>query len=70
MTEEEALAFVRGWPAEDLALFTEDPKREIESAQDASNVFPGQAAAVAFGDYIIEGLPAHAEAARARRSLA
>jgi histidinol dehydrogenase len=118
-SREDALAFARAYAAEHLALFTQNPKADMESAQTAGTVFLGQAAAVAYGDYITganhvlptgglarsfsslstqhylrmytwqditpeaaasmsdavermaesEGLPAHAEAARARRPL-
>jgi len=49
---EEALAFARDYGAEHLALFTTDPRRDMEKTQTAGTVFLGQAAAVAFGDYI------------------
>ena len=115
---EEALALAHDYAAEHLALFTADPRADMEKAQTAGTVFLGQAAAVAYGDYITganhvlptgglartfsslstlhylrmytwqeispeaasemspsvermaesEGLPGHAEAARARRS--
>jgi histidinol dehydrogenase len=114
----EALAFARDYAAEHLALFSRNPSSDMEETQTAGTVFLGQAAAVAYGDYITganhvlptgglarvfsslstlhylrmytwqeitpeaaaamgpaverlaesEGLPAHAEAARARRS--
>ncbi len=113
----QVMAFARDYAAEHLALFSANPRADMEKAQTAGTVFLGQAAAVAFGDYITganhvlptgglartysslstlhflrmytwqeitpeaasamsdavermaesEGLPAHAEAARARR---
>lgn len=115
---EEALEFSRDYAAEHLALFTRDPRSDMEAIPTAGTVFLGEAAAVAFGDYLTganhvlptgglarsfsslstlhylrmyswqeitpeganrmapavermamaEGLPGHAEAARARRS--
>jgi histidinol dehydrogenase len=49
---EEALTFARDYGAEHLALFTSNPREDMESAQTAGTVFLGQAAAVAYGDYI------------------
>jgi histidinol dehydrogenase len=112
-----SLAFARDYAPEHLALFTSDPRSDLRQTPTSGTVFLGQAAAVAFGDYITganhvlptgglarsfsslstlhflrmytwqeitpeaasdmseavermaeaEGLPAHAEAARARR---
>jgi histidinol dehydrogenase len=117
-TREESLAFAREYAAEHLALFTEDPREDMEEVPTAGTVFLGESAAVAYGDYLTganhvlptggsarafsslstlhylrmytwqaitpdaaaamspavermaeaEGLPAHAEAARARRT--
>lgn len=49
---DEALVLARGYAAEHLALFTNDPKADMEKVQTAGTVFLGQAAAVAYGDYI------------------
>lgn len=49
---EEALSFARDYGAEHLALFTRNPKRDLDRVPTAGTVFLGQAAAVAFGDYI------------------
>lgn len=117
-TLEDALDFAREYAPEHLALFTRNPKSDMEKIPTAGTVFLGQASAVAFGDYLTganhvlptggtsrsfsslstlhflrlytwqevdgsaaaelapvverlalaEGLPAHAEAARARRA--
>ncbi len=119
-TWDEAVAFARDYAPEHLALFTSNPRRDLEDIPTAGTAFLGQAAAVAFGDYLTganhvlptggmarafsslstihflrmytwqeitpeaaaamspsvermaeaEGLPAHAEAARARRGPA
>lgn len=118
-SREEALELASDYAAEHLALFTENPRVDMEKTRTAGTVFLGQAAAVAYGDYITganhvlptgglarsfsslstlhflrmftwqeispeaaaamspsveriaesEGLPGHAEAARARRGL-
>ena len=49
---EEALAFARDYAAEHLAFFTKDPGSDLESGPVAGTVFLGQAAAVAYGDYL------------------
>ena len=49
---EDVLEFARGYAAEHLALFTANPRSDMESTQTAGTVFLGQAAAVAYGDYI------------------
>ena len=49
---EDVLGFARGYAAEHLALFTANPRSDMEAAQTAGTVFLGQAAAVAYGDYI------------------
>jgi histidinol dehydrogenase len=49
---EEALKLARDYAAEHLALFTADPRADMEEVQTAGTVFLGQAAAVAYGDYI------------------
>jgi histidinol dehydrogenase len=116
---EEARGFARDYAAEHLAVFTDDPASELAAGPVAGTVFLGQAAAVAYGDYLTganhvlptgglarafsslstlhylrmytwqeitpeaasemsdsvarmaeaEGLPGHAEAVRARRSI-
>jgi len=49
---EEALALASDYAAEHLALFTANPRADMEAVQTAGTVFLGQAAAVAYGDYI------------------
>lgn len=49
---EEALAFAESYAAEHLALFTEDPGRDMETQTTAGTVFLGDASSVAFGDYL------------------
>lgn len=49
---EEAMELASDYAAEHLALFTANPKADMEKAQTAGTVFLGQAAAVAYGDYI------------------
>jgi histidinol dehydrogenase len=116
-TWDEAVALARDYAAEHLALYTRNPRSDLDNIPTAGTAFLGQAAAVAFGDYLTganhvlptgglarsfsslstlhflrmytwqeitpaaaaamspavermaeaEGLPAHAEAARARR---
>jgi histidinol dehydrogenase len=51
-TREDALAFALDYAAEHLALFTEDPRRDMEEVPTAGTVFLGEAAAVAYGDYL------------------
>ena len=51
-TREEALAFAKDYAAEHLALFTTDPRADLEEVSTAGTVFLGEAAAVAYGDYI------------------
>lgn len=48
----EALAFARDYAAEHLALFTETPREDLEMVPTAGTVFLGEAAAVAYGDYL------------------
>ena len=48
----DALAFARDYSAEHLALFSKDPRSDMEMTQTAGTVFLGQAASVAYGDYI------------------
>lgn len=48
----EALSFAKDYSAEHLALFTSNPRADMERTQTAGTVFLGEAAAVAFGDYI------------------
>ncbi|MFH1766436.1 MAG: histidinol dehydrogenase [Gemmatimonadota bacterium] len=47
-----ALVFAEAYAAEHLALFTADPRADMEHTRTAVAVFPGQAAAVPYGDYI------------------
>jgi histidinol dehydrogenase len=49
---DEVLAFSRDYAAEHLAVFTQDPGSDLESGLVAGTIFLGQAAAVAFGDYL------------------
>jgi histidinol dehydrogenase len=51
-TREEALSFARDYAAEHLALFTRDPKVDLDEVPSAGTAFLGEAAAVAFGDYL------------------
>jgi histidinol dehydrogenase len=51
-SREDALEFARDYAAEHLALYTTDPRADMERTETAGTVFLGQAAAVAFGDYI------------------
>jgi histidinol dehydrogenase len=51
-THVEALAFARDYAAEHLSLFTADPHADLEEVPTAGTVFLGEAAAVAYGDYI------------------
>jgi len=48
----EALAFAERYAAEHLALFTTDPRGDLESQSTAGTVFLGDASSVAFGDYL------------------
>ncbi|MFW5947573.1 MAG: histidinol dehydrogenase [Gemmatimonadota bacterium] len=48
----EALAFAEGYAAEHLALFTDDPRRDLETQTTAGTVFLGESSTVAFGDYM------------------
>lgn len=116
-TWDEAVTLARDYAAEHLALYTRNPRSDLDNIPTSGTAFLGQAAAVAFGDYLTganhvlptgglarsfsslstlhflrmytwqeitpaaaaamspavermaeaEGLPAHAEAARARR---
>jgi histidinol dehydrogenase len=117
-TWDEVMDFARDYAPEHLALYSKDPRSDLEKIPTSGTAFLGQAAAVAFGDYLTganhvlptgglarsfsslstlhflrmytwqeispeaaaamspavermaeaEGLPAHAEAARARRA--
>jgi histidinol dehydrogenase len=49
---DEALELARAYAAEHLALFTRDPSADLEMISTAGTVFLGEAAAVAYGDYI------------------
>ncbi len=48
----EALGFAEAYAAEHLALFTDDPARDLETQSTAGTVFLGDASSVAFGDYV------------------
>jgi histidinol dehydrogenase len=48
----EALAFAETYAAEHLALYTTDPKGDLEGVRTAGTVFLGKASSVAFGDYL------------------
>ncbi len=48
----EALDFARAYAPEHLALYTSDPRRDVEAVPTAGTVFLGEASAVAFGDYL------------------
>jgi histidinol dehydrogenase len=48
----EALAFSEAYAAEHLAIFTDDPRADLETQSTAGTVFMGDAASVAFGDYM------------------
>jgi len=47
-----ALAFAEEYAAEHLALYTDDPRSDLDTQTTAGTVFLGDAASVAFGDYI------------------
>ena len=49
---EEALEFAEAYAAEHLALFTDDPHRDLETQTNAGTVFLGEDSTVAFGDYM------------------
>ncbi len=49
---DEAVELARDYAAEHLALFTADPRAAMDRIPTAGTVFLGQAAAVAYGDYI------------------
>ncbi len=49
---DEALSFARDYAPEHLALFTPDPGSDMGRVPTAGTVFLGEAAAVAYGDYI------------------
>jgi histidinol dehydrogenase len=51
-TREEALAFARDYAPEHLALFTANPRTDLEAVPTAGTVFLGEPAAVAYGDYL------------------
>ncbi len=48
----EALTFAERYAAEHLALFTEDPRGDLETQTTAGTVFLGDSSSVAFGDYL------------------
>ncbi len=48
----EALDFAEAYAAEHLALFTEDPRGDLETQTTAGTVFLGESSTVAFGDYL------------------
>ncbi|CAN5740659.1 histidinol dehydrogenase [soil metagenome] len=47
----EALAFSEAYAAEHLAIYTEDPRGDLDTQTTAGTVFVGEASTVAFGDY-------------------
>jgi len=49
---EQALDFARDYAAEHLALFTKDPRKDMDRIPTAGTVFLGESAAVAYGDYL------------------
>jgi histidinol dehydrogenase len=49
---DEALAFAEAYAAEHLALYTRDPAADLARITSAGTVFLGDAASVAFGDYV------------------
>lgn len=49
---EEALTFAREYAAEHLALFTARPREDLDRIPTAGTVFLGEAASVAYGDYL------------------
>lgn len=49
---DEALDFAERYAAEHLALYTADPRRDLEAVRSAGTVFLGEDASVAFGDYM------------------
>ena len=48
----EALDFAEEYAPEHLALYTEDPRRDLPRIRNAGTVFLGPSASVAFGDYL------------------
>ena len=48
----EALAFAESYAAEHLALYTDDPRRDMETQTTAGTIFLGDPSSVAFGDYL------------------
>jgi histidinol dehydrogenase len=50
-SREDALAFAEAYAAEHLALYTDDPRRDLETQTTAGTVFLGEPSTVAFGDY-------------------
>lgn len=48
----EALSFAEAYAAEHLALFTEDPRGDLDSQTTAGTVFLGDTTSVALGDYL------------------
>jgi histidinol dehydrogenase len=48
----EALSLARDYAPEHLALFTRDPRSDMEAIPTAGTVFLGEASAVAYGDYL------------------
>jgi histidinol dehydrogenase len=51
-TPGEAVRFADAYAAEHLAIYTEDPRRDLADIRTAGTAFLGAASAVAFGDYI------------------
>jgi histidinol dehydrogenase len=48
----EAFAFAELYAAEHLAIFTDDPRGDIETQTRAGTIFLGESSSVAFGDYM------------------
>lgn len=51
-SRDEAIGFTDAWAAEHLAIYTADPRADLEGISTAGTVFLGGPGAVAFGDYI------------------
>jgi len=48
----EALSFADDYAPEHLALYTREPRRDLQAIKNAGTVFLGQSSSVAFGDYM------------------
>jgi histidinol dehydrogenase len=51
-SRQEALTFSEAYAAEHLAIFTDNPRGDMESQTRAGTVFLGEESSVAFGDYL------------------